>query len=124
MEPKELEKLHKDMLDEKKRLEAELGDFTEKNPQVEGDYESHFHKNDSSDTADEKAQSVTEFEREKALEYDLELRLKEVNEALTNVEKGEYGKCAHCKQNIQAKRLKAMPTAKFCVDCAERASLV
>jgi len=40
-------------------------------------------------------------------------------EALEKIKKGEYGSCEECGEDIGRKRLKAYPTAKYCIGCAE-----
>lgn len=46
--------------------------------------------------------------------------LREVETALERLELGEYGVCAHCEEPIGARRLKAIPWARYCVDCQEK----
>jgi len=46
--------------------------------------------------------------------------LREVQAALRRVQQGTYGVCAACGEPISAKRLEAVPWAKFCVQCQER----
>jgi len=38
--------------------------------------------------------------------------------ALSQVEKGDYGYCENCGKPINPERLKILPTATLCVDCA------
>jgi len=45
--------------------------------------------------------------------------LKEIKEALKNIENGTYGICEMCDEPIAVGRLKAKPFAKFCTDCRE-----
>jgi len=45
--------------------------------------------------------------------------LKEINEALENIENNTYGICQMCDEMISIGRLKAKPFAKFCTDCRE-----
>ncbi len=42
-----------------------------------------------------------------------------IKEALEKIEKGEYGACEECREEIGQGRLKAMPLAKLCVNCQE-----
>src|SRR5713101_757182 len=35
------------------------------------------------------------------------------------MEEGKYGKCIHCGQPIQEKRLEAVPWARYCLRCAD-----
>jgi DnaK suppressor protein len=46
--------------------------------------------------------------------------LREVQDALQRIEQGSYGVCNACEEPISAKRLDAVPWAKFCVSCQER----
>ena len=45
--------------------------------------------------------------------------LKEIESALTRMEKGEYGTCDRCGVAIPKARLDALPWAHLCVHCAE-----
>lgn len=46
--------------------------------------------------------------------------LREVQDALRRIESGAYGVCYECEETISAKRLEAVPWAKYCVSCQER----
>ncbi|MGC8794192.1 MAG: TraR/DksA family transcriptional regulator [Bryobacteraceae bacterium] len=46
-------------------------------------------------------------------------RLRLVNEALDRIEVGDYGICLNCERPIPAKRLEALPWARYCVSCQE-----
>lgn len=123
MTPQELKKLKKELLVEKANIEKVLGEFTTENPVVKGDYKSHFHVTDQSDTSDEKAHSVTDSEQERAVEQNLELRLREISETIKKIDENAYGVCEKCSSPINVRRLKVIPVAKFCVDCAQKAIL-
>jgi DnaK suppressor protein len=45
--------------------------------------------------------------------------LREIHEALHRIDIGAYGVCQECGEEISAKRLDAVPWAKFCVGCQE-----
>ncbi|MBI2063178.1 MAG: TraR/DksA C4-type zinc finger protein [Candidatus Yanofskybacteria bacterium] len=124
MDKEEQKKLKEDLLTEKVNIEKLLGEFTTENPVVRGDYKSHFHAVDQSDTSDEKAHSVTDSEQERAVEQNLELRLREINETLGKIDKESYGICENCSSPIDVRRLKVIPVAKFCVDCAKKVKLL
>lgn len=47
--------------------------------------------------------------------------LAEVDLALERLEEGKYGHCTHCDAKIPARRLQAVPWARYCVDCQELA---
>lgn len=47
--------------------------------------------------------------------------LKQIKEALSKIESGEYGFCEECGSPIRFERLKAMPFAQLCRACQEEA---
>ena len=44
-----------------------------------------------------------------------------IEEALARTESGAYGICTNCSNEIRPGRLKAMPWARYCIDCQELA---
>ena len=46
--------------------------------------------------------------------------LRDIQQALRRVGEGTFGICPECNEPITAKRLNAVPWAKFCVPCQER----
>jgi DnaK suppressor protein len=44
-----------------------------------------------------------------------------VSEALQRIDEDMFGICAECEEPIGEKRLKALPWAKYCITCQERA---
>jgi DnaK suppressor protein len=58
-------------------------------------------------------------------EFSLELRtrdrerrlIKKIDEALKEIESGDYGYCESCGIDIGIRRLEARPTATLCIDC-------
>lgn len=42
-----------------------------------------------------------------------------INQALETIEDDEYGLCQNCEEEIIAKRLNAVPWAKYCLTCQE-----
>jgi RNA polymerase-binding transcription factor len=45
--------------------------------------------------------------------------LQSIDTALDRIDDGEYGKCANCGQQIQEKRLEAVPWARHCIRCQD-----
>ena len=45
--------------------------------------------------------------------------LREIEEALKSIEKGTYGICQMCEEDINPERLKIKPFAKYCINCRE-----
>src|SRR5664279_671517 len=46
--------------------------------------------------------------------------LREVADALHRIDAGSYGICPECEEPISAKRLEAVPWARYCVTCQEQ----
>ena len=44
-----------------------------------------------------------------------------IEEALARLDSGSYGICTNCSREIRAGRLRAMPWARYCIDCQELA---
>jgi hypothetical protein len=47
-------------------------------------------------------------------------KLRFVDEALTRLDAGKYGRCVGCHELIPLDRLKALPFAVYCVDCQQK----
>ena len=45
--------------------------------------------------------------------------LREISGALHRMETGHYGTCMECEEPISAKRLDAVPWARYCVKCQD-----
>lgn len=43
-----------------------------------------------------------------------------VEEALGRIKNGGYGQCVACQEDVQIKRLEAVPWARHCIDCQEK----
>jgi DnaK suppressor protein len=100
--------------DEKIKLEEDLKKIakpTENPEEFETKYE------DFGTDRDENASEVEEYTDNLALENTLEIQLKEINDALEKMQKGTYGICENCNEEIDEERLKAYPAAKTCIKC-------
>jgi DnaK suppressor protein len=114
-------KLKKKLEEEKKRLIKDLGFFAKKDPKMKGNWRTLFpffglnrsHK-------DESAEEIEEYEKLLPLEHTLELRLKDIEEALAKIKQGTYGQCENCQQEIELRRLEAVPEAKLCLTCSKK----
>lgn len=71
-----------------------------------------------SDSADEAA---AEYERQTLTFKAAAARqvLINLNHALERIRKGTFGECAECGSDIEAKRLDAIPWARYCLKCQE-----
>ena len=105
--PEETIKKLKAMRDEiSQRIEAIEADVHHKKEPVEKDF----------------AEQVTQRENEdvlNALDDESIQTLNKVNAALLRIERGEYGICEKCGEQIDPKRLEALPFATTCINCAE-----
>jgi len=43
-----------------------------------------------------------------------------VSEALERIKDGSYGLCVGCQEEVQIKRLEAVPWARHCIECQEK----
>lgn len=43
-----------------------------------------------------------------------------VEDALSRIKSGEFGLCVACQEEVQQKRLEAVPWARHCIDCQEK----
>lgn len=43
-----------------------------------------------------------------------------VSQALERVKNGTYGQCVECEEEVQQKRLEAVPWARHCIECQEK----
>ena len=47
-----------------------------------------------------------------------ETDLRAIDHALAKMDEGKYGKCEACRKPISVKRLRVLPSARYCVQCA------
>ena len=47
--------------------------------------------------------------------------LNQIEAALKRINSDDYGVCANCQEELQQKRLEAVPWAKHCISCQEKA---
>ena len=100
---------------EKKLVEKELEEVGRRNPDNPSDWEATVADRDTSQ-ADENtvADSIEELEDNMAIVNTLEVRYQDVKKALDKMEKGTYGVCEVCGEEIESDRLEANPSAKTC----------
>lgn len=114
LDQKVLDELKGRLIEEKAKLESELQRIA-KPTETPGDYETKFE--DLGKEADENATEVRDYADNLAIENDLEKQLKDVNDALERIERGTYGFCDNCQQEIDIERLRAYPAARTCIKC-------
>ena len=112
---KTLDELKKGLEKEKAELEKDLGRIARPLNREEGDYETSFEELGTD--KDDNATEVDQYTQNLSVENSLEKRLQDVLDALARIEKGTYGKCGKCQKEIPEERLKANPSANFCMEC-------
>lgn len=98
------------------RLEHELSDIGDKDPNRPNHYEPKYPES-GGNSSDDNAAEVSEYADEMSIEARLEAELRDVQKALANIEKGNYGVCKYCHKEIDIKRLDARPASSSCIDC-------
>jgi RNA polymerase-binding transcription factor DksA len=103
------------LLEEKAKLERELAKFSKKKSNSADDFDTTFP--DYGDKEDENAAEVADYVVNLSLEENLEKSLRDTNQSLARMEKGEYGICKYCHKPIEEKRLLARLTSSSCMSC-------
>jgi DnaK suppressor protein len=75
------------------------------------------------DTGDRSLQDSTGEQQISILEVRNRMR-NQIDEALRRLEDGTYGTCEDCTREINPERLKAMPFARRCVECQQKAEVI
>jgi RNA polymerase-binding protein DksA len=106
------------LLKQKGNLENTINSMKENRNREQGKYFTSELSNYDNHPA-ELGSELYETEHSMALKAHEEYLLKEVEDALKNIESGTYGKCANCDEYIAEKRLEVIPYAKLCINCEE-----
>jgi len=118
MDKKILSQLKKKLEKEQILLKKDLLGFADKDKKMPDDYDTRFPDfGGRSSSSDENANEIEAYENLLAVEYVLELRLRDVGETLKKIKEDDYGNCEICKKRIELNRLKANPAAKTCLTC-------
>ena len=110
-------KQRKEFLDQmKERLLARIAEIREliKEQREGGQVERQV-----KDSADE-AHSSLMSKLQSSLEKTEINELKQIEDALARIDRGEYGNCQECDEPIGDKRLEAFPFAAHCISCQEK----
>ncbi len=109
--PEEVNKMNLDKV--RNTLEARLRELNERVEEIDEDLSEH-EEDDSEDRA-------TEIAGDEVLEELGSAGLREMQQirsALKRLDKGTYGTCTRCGKKIADRRLRAVPEAALCIDCA------
>ena len=101
---------------QKTALIKELSSFAKEDKNLENNWDTKY-PNRENGSMEEEADEAQEYDNLLSLEYNLELRLKNVNSALEKIKNNKYGICEKCNKKIDEERLQACPEAKVCMKC-------
>lgn len=109
----------------RRRLEEERRVTLSRLASLTGDFESFVAASldtNADDEHDPEGHTIA-FERSQigALIGQVRHHLTEIDAAAARVDAGTYGVCEHCGQTIGDARLDALPAARLCISCADRA---
>ncbi len=113
-----VKKIKEELLKRRAQIEDDLSNFTKKDSHEKIDHKAQFP--DFGDKSDENVQEIDEYTTNLATEKVLEQTLKDINKALTRIEKGDYGVCKYCGKEINEKRLLARPVSSACIECKNK----
>jgi DnaK suppressor protein len=65
-------------------------------------------------------QVAAEKGEHRVLANNLQDALSDIDRALEKLDGGGYGRCENCGAEIAEARLEAMPSTRYCIDCASR----
>jgi RNA polymerase-binding protein DksA len=122
LKPKDVERFHEQLVEERNRLKLELEEIEARAAralEIEaagelGEYDDH-----PADVASET------FEREKdlAIAENTAATISKIDNALNKIAKSTYGVCDICNRAIKRARLEAIPYATLCIDCQGRVEI-
>jgi DnaK suppressor protein len=106
MNKKIIEELKLSLEKEKAALEEQLAKFATKDEKMKGDWDTRFpkmgHDVSGSSSLEAAADEVEEYSTLLPMEHSMEIRLKNIEQALQKIKKGKYGLCEKCKKEIPA----------------------
>lgn len=98
---------------QKKELEEEIKDIEKERRQISAAPPESVEPGTASWLAEVHGRAV-------AVKENLLQLLSTTRRALINIRSGKYGKCEICGKQIEADRLKAIPTATLCLACSKK----
>ena len=111
MDKKKAETYRKRLLAKQEELQRQVSKTEQDGRQIDEDT--------TQDIADKAANSYTkEFLFHQSDDNRRILQL--VSEALDRLKNGSYGHCVACQEEVQVKRLEAVPWARHCIECQEK----
>ena len=118
MDKQELNKLSDNLKKKLKEIDSELSKIASENPLVKGDF--NVKVDDLGESEEDAGEEAGELDRNQAMVNMLEKERKDIENIIEKIEAGTYGKCETCSTDIGPARLKAMPVALLCINCAKK----
>jgi RNA polymerase-binding transcription factor DksA len=106
-----LDELRKNLEEDKKRTNDRIAQLSAQDPFSDPD-----RANDNA-ASDSEASEESSHDRFAAMVEELEIRLVDIDAALSRIAEGTYGFCTTCKKMIDTDRLAILPTATLCLTC-------
>lgn len=119
-----LNKIETALKKERDLVEKELSRFARRDKRPKGDWDTQFPKSDSEAgeeaLLEDKARGIEEYISLLPVEFILEKKLRDIEEALKKIKGENYGICEGCKKEIGEDRLLVIPETKLCFECEKR----
>jgi RNA polymerase-binding transcription factor DksA len=107
------------LLEARHRLETELGEIEKELSELGAEPDGSITVSLDEGFADA-AQATSERANMLSIVEGLRNRHQEVLGALSRLDRGLYGKCERCGNDISPERLEAVPNARLCISCAQK----
>ncbi len=102
---------------EREKVIAELGKISKKDESSKDGTDWNATYSDVGSDTEDDAYEVDRFGTNLNIVNELEKSLRDIDKAIASIEKGEYGICKYCKEEIQEARLEARPDSSSCIKC-------
>ena len=116
MDTTKMYQLKEKLINEANRINRTLGQMNDNGEAMMSEHSPNELSNYDNHPAD-LGSELYSVEMNMALKVHEQSKLNDINRALNKLEKGTYGKCESCKQEIPYERLEVLPSAKLCMDC-------
>jgi DnaK suppressor protein len=103
----------------RQRLESELAEIEKELAELGAEADGSIRVSLDEGFADA-AQATSERAKMLSFVEGLIKHLHDVQAALGRVDRGSYGQCERCGNQIGPERLEAVPTARLCISCAQK----
>ncbi len=110
MDRKTIERFRKLLETRHRELRAGMAELELNNPVAQHDYGKD--EGDRANTSLAREIHVSKKSRDRAL-------MSAINQAMQRINDGTFGTCLSCGQDINLKRLEALPWAQYCITCQE-----